>query len=174
MAWLSNPFLDRDHKTQEKWLSLGLFAHAVSCRFWLGYSRRFPRPIHDMIGIIGKLDLIFGRPGPILHGNPRLVHACGRSRDQRMPPGKIAALGDQAIGAARRQPGEFADLGWGQFDAVAHFAAPVRIIGAAAGSLVEEFAGDVGEMNFTGVLILQLDKAAAAAAIAQAFPFGGI
>ena len=91
-----------------------------------------------------------------------------------MPPGKIAALGNQAIGAGRRQPAEFADLGWGQFDAVAHFAAPVRIISAAAGSLVEEFARDVGEMNFTGVLILQLDKATAAAAIAQTFPFGGI
>lgn len=91
-----------------------------------------------------------------------------------MPPGKIAALSDQAIGAAGRQPWEFADLGWGQFDAVAHFAAPVRIISAAAGSLIEEFTRDVGEMNFTRVFILQLDKAAAAAAIAQAFPLGGI
>jgi hypothetical protein len=49
----------------------------------------------------------------------------------------------------------------------------VRIIGAAAGALVEELAGDVGEVNFTGVLVFKLNKTASAASVAQAFPLGG-
>ena len=91
-----------------------------------------------------------------------------------MPPGKIAALGYQPIGASRRQPTQCPDLGWCQFDAIVHFAAAMRIIAAAAGSRVEELAGDVGEMNFAAILVFQLDKTAAAASIAQTFPFGGV
>jgi hypothetical protein len=61
-----------------------------------------------------------------------------------------------------------------QFDAIMHLAAPVRIIGTAAGPCIEKPAGDVSEMNFGAVLVFQLDKAAAAASIAQTFPFGGV
>ena len=90
-----------------------------------------------------------------------------------MPPGKIAALGNQPISAGRRQPAECPDVGWCQFDAIPYPAVAVRIIGAAAGPHVEELAGDVGEMNFAAILVFQLDKTAAAASIAQTFPFGG-
>jgi hypothetical protein len=49
----------------------------------------------------------------------------------------------------------------------------VRIIGAAAGALVEELAGDAGEVNFAGILVFKLDKTATAASVAQTFPFSG-
>jgi hypothetical protein len=55
-----------------------------------------------------------------------------------------------------------------------HPAAAVRIIGAAAGVWVKELAGDVGEVNFAALLVFKLDKAASAASVAEAFPFGGI
>lgn len=52
-----------------------------------------------------------------------------------------------------------------------HPAAAVRIIGAAAGARVKELAGDVGEVNFAALLVFKLDKAAAAASVAETFPF---
>ena len=91
-----------------------------------------------------------------------------------MPPGKIAALGNQPVGAGRRQLAEASHRSRSQFDAIMHLAAPVRIIGTAAGPCIEKPAGDVSEMNFGAVLVFQLDKAAAAASIAQTFPFGGV
>ena len=47
--------------------------------FWLGGSRLFSWPVHDMVRIIGKLGLSFRHPDTPLHGNPRLMHACRRS-----------------------------------------------------------------------------------------------
>src|ERR1019366_5304414 len=143
-------------------------------RFWLSGSRRLSWPVHDMVRIIGKPDLFFRYTDTTLNGNPRLMHAHRRSRDERMPPGKIAALGNQPVGAGRRQPAKASHGRRSQFDAITHPAVAVRIIGAAAGSHVEKLAGDVGEMNFTAILVLQLDKAAAAASIAETFPFGGV
>ena len=90
-----------------------------------------------------------------------------------MPPGKIAALGNQPVSTGWRQPAQCPDLGWGQFDAIPHLTAAVRIIGAAAALLVEELAGDVGKVDFTAILVFKLDKTAAAASIAQTFPLGG-
>ena len=55
-----------------------------------------------------------------------------------------------------------------------HLAAAVHIIVAAAGVWVKELAGDVGEVNFAALLVFELDKAAAAASVAETFPFGGI
>jgi hypothetical protein len=55
-----------------------------------------------------------------------------------------------------------------------HPAAPVRIIGAAAGLCVEELTGDVGQVNFSALLVFELDKAAAPASVAKTFPFGGV
>ena len=88
-----------------------------------------------------------------------------------MPPGEIAPFRDQPVGARRRQPAERPDLGRGQFDAIMHPAAAVRIIGAAAGAWVKELAADVGEVNFAALLVFKLDKAAAAASVAETFPF---
>ena len=91
-----------------------------------------------------------------------------------MPPGKIAALGNQPVGAGRWQPAEALRRSRRQFDAIMHAAAAVRIIGTAAGPCIEKPAGDVSEMNFAAILVFHLDKTAAAASIAQTFPFGGV
>jgi len=56
-------------------------------------------------------------------------------------------------------------------DAVGHLALAILVITAAAARLVEQAAADIGGVDAPVVLILELDEASAAAAIAQAFPF---
>ena len=55
-----------------------------------------------------------------------------------------------------------------------HPAAAVCIIAAATGVWVKKLAGDVGKVNIAALLVFELDKAAAAASVAQTFPFGVI
>ena len=50
----------------------------------------------------------------------------------------------------------------------------IGVIGAAAVAPVEQVAGDVGRIEEPGVLILELVQAAAAAAVAQRFPFAAV
>ena len=47
---------------------------------------------------------------------------------------------------------------------------PIRIIGALAGFEIKQFTGGAGVDVFARILVFQLVKAAAAAAVAQAFP----
>ena len=44
------------------------------------------------------------------------------------------------------------------------------VIAAAAGPGVEQFAGDIGEVDAAGVFVLELDEAAASAPVAERFP----
>jgi len=88
-----------------------------------------------------------------------------------MPPGKPATLGAQPIGAGPRQPGKRPRQVRRELQAIPDPTAPSRIIAASAGFGVEEPAGDVGKMDGPGVLILELDQAAAPAAVAKALPF---
>src|SRR5437660_42642 len=89
-----------------------------------------------------------------------------------MPPIEIAALGDEAIAAARRQPVEGVNIGWRQADAVRNLVGAVWIVLAGTGAGLEQAAGDMGEVDLAGILVLELLQAAARAAVAQAFPFG--
>ena len=90
-----------------------------------------------------------------------------------MPPRKVASLGDQAVGACRRQPVEAAHIVGRQANAVGDPLRPVGIVPAAPGNVVIEFAADIGEIDFARVLVLELLQAAAPAAVAKALPFGG-
>ena len=47
-----------------------------------------------------------------------------------------------------------------------------RIVDASARVAIEQLAANIREMNLARVFVLELDEAAAAAAVAQAFPFG--
>ena len=89
-----------------------------------------------------------------------------------MPPGEIAPLRDDSIGAGRRQPGQRAHRRGRQFDAIAHPPAPARIIRATATFAVEQLAADIGEMDVAIVLVFELDEATAPATVAKALPFG--
>ncbi len=90
-----------------------------------------------------------------------------------MPPRKIAPFRDQPVGAGRGQPAERLDLFRGQSDAIPHPAAAVRIIGAPAAIHIEQLASDIGEIYLPIVLVFELDKAAAAASVAETFPLAG-
>src|SRR5581483_3259163 len=89
-----------------------------------------------------------------------------------MPPIEIAALGEELVGACRRQPDDTADIARGEPHAILHPALPMAVVAAAASLRVEQPAGHVGEERAPGPLFLELVEAAAAAAVAQALPFG--
>ena len=89
-----------------------------------------------------------------------------------MPPIEVAPLRDQFVAAARRQPVQGADVFRGQPDAVRNLLGAVRVVLAAAGAGIEQFAGNVGEIDLAGILVFQLLQAAPRSAVAQAFPFG--
>src|SRR5262249_22872116 len=98
------------------------------------------------------------------------MHRVGVTGHERMPPEEIALLMHEAACAGLRQPIEFGHVLRRPFDAIVYKLLSMGIIGTAAGAGVEQFARDVGEINLTGVFIFEPDKAALAAAIAQAFP----
>ncbi|MNT69012.1 hypothetical protein D3C72_2072880 [compost metagenome] len=89
-----------------------------------------------------------------------------------MPPVEVAALGDEAIGAGRRQPGDLVDALDGQLDAVRHGRLAVFIVLAATALPVEQATGDRREHHVAGVPVLELVETAQAAAVAQPLPFG--
>src|SRR3954453_7159386 len=89
-----------------------------------------------------------------------------------MPPIEVTAFRDELVAAARRQPIQGADIGRSQADAVRNLVGTIRIVLAAAGHPIEQLAADMGEVDVAGALFLELVQAAAAAAVAQALPFG--
>jgi hypothetical protein len=104
-------------------------------------------------------------------GYPGLDHARFASGDQGMPPGERLATRQTAIGAAIRQPVELAGILRRQPHAVAHPLGSIGVVTASAGLEIEQLAGEIGEVDLARILILELDKTAAPAAVAQAFPF---
>src|SRR4051795_8439832 len=89
-----------------------------------------------------------------------------------MPPIEVAPFRDELVAAARRQPVQGADIGGGQANTVRNLVGTIRVVLAAAGRTIEQLAADMGEIDVAGALFLELVQAAAAAAVAQAFPFG--
>ncbi len=88
-----------------------------------------------------------------------------------MPPHEILTIGHEAIGASWWQPGNGLDQFGREFHAVGNVRVTLGVVRAEAGASIEKPAGDVSEVDIRGVLIFQLDQAAAAAAVAQALPF---
>src|SRR4051812_40476714 len=88
-----------------------------------------------------------------------------------MPPIEILPLGEKPIGAGGRQPGQGADGRRRQPDTIRHLGLAVRIVSAAAALAIEERAADIGVEELACILVLELHEAAAAAAVAEAFPF---
>src|SRR5215510_8677500 len=89
-----------------------------------------------------------------------------------MPPRKIFAFSNQAIGASRRQPLEAAHITRRQPNAVLHLGLTMPIITTTTTLTIEQFAADVGEYGLVGVLVDQFVQTASTAPIAQAFPLG--
>ena len=93
-----------------------------------------------------------------------------RPRDERVPPGEVAAFSKGAVGTGGGQPLQARHIADIEADAVVDPGVAVGIIGAAAGGRVEQAAGQRRIVDFAGVLVLQLDQTTAAATIAKAFP----
>src|ERR1700722_6060346 len=99
------------------------------------------------------------------------MHAVGRTRNQRVPIVQVLAFGHQSIGAGDWEPAQIANHIRRQSHAIGNFPVTPRIVDAFTRLAVEQLAANVGEMNLARVLVLELDEAAATAAVAQAFPF---
>ena len=125
-----------------------------------------------MVFEIGVGDFALGALHPAAHRDAGFMHGVRVARHQRMPPVEVAPLRDEAIAAARRQPGQGADVLRRQPHAVRNLVRAVRIVLARAQPGIEQPAGDVGEIDLAGVLILELFQAAPRAAVAQRLPFG--
>ena len=81
-----------------------------------------------------------------------------------------APLGETAIGARLRQPEQVRHVFGRDRGAVAHALLAVWIVAAAAGVRIEQAAAEPRQVDVGGVLVLDLDQAALAAAVAQRFP----
>src|SRR6185437_11672671 len=127
------------------------------------------RPIDDVVLVRPRATLAHRPPA---HRDAGLVHRVRITRDQRVPPGEVLALGDPPIAAGGRQPVNRAHRRRGQVHAVGHPARAVGVVAAPAGFEVEQAAGDVGERQLAGVVVTQLVQAAPPAAVAQRLPLG--
>lgn len=94
--------------------------------------------------------------------------------DEMVPPVEIASLVHQAVSTSRRQPIARDDTFRREADAILDDGFSVRIVAALAALAIEKAAGEVCVFDFPRVIVLEFQKAAEAASVAQAFPFGGV
>lgn len=120
--------------------------------------------------ILGNINFTDASPG---HGNAVRDHALWIATDEWMPVREAFTGGEQTVGATVRQCAEVVLDGIGrEHDTVRHLLFAVRVIPALAGVRVEQAAGNIREVYLAAFDIFELVQAAAATAIAQAFPFG--
>src|SRR5262249_10479543 len=137
-----------------------------------GSLRHARRPAYDAILQLFVSDFVLAGTDAAAHRNPGLVHRFRIAGNQRMPPVKIAPFGEQAIRAGRRQPDNAPDIARGEPDAVLHLRGTIGIIATAAACPIEQPAANTREIGPAWIVgILELDQAAAAAAVAEALPF---
>ncbi|CAH1653976.1 hypothetical protein BOSEA31B_11006 [Hyphomicrobiales bacterium] len=138
-------------------------------------GRRWPaqRPVDDALGRLLLRDVVFGCEDTPANGDSRRDHGFRISGNERVPPGQVLSFRDEAIGAGRRQPGQAAHLLRRQGHAIGHLLRTVRIVPAAAGTGIEQATADIGREDAPGLLVLELDEAAAATAVAKRLPLLG-
>src|SRR5262249_49746917 len=123
-----------------------------------------------MVLPLALADLLVVHLDASTHGDAGGVDGLRVARDQGMPPVEVLSIGDEAIGARRRQPVDAAHQFRRQRDAIWHVALAVLVVGTLAALAFEHETGDIGEIGVAGLLLLQLDEAATATAIAKALP----
>jgi len=119
--------------------------------------------------LVGHLGL--ARPDTAPNGNAGCVHGLRITRHERVPPIEVLALGEQHVGARRRQPGDRFQAFGRELDAIIDLFQAVRVVTAAAAVAVEQAAADIGVVGPVGPLLFQLVEAATAAAVTKALPF---
>jgi len=128
---------------------------------------------HDALGIFVLAEVVLDAGEPSADGHAGLVDARRTSGHQGMPRIEGQPVADEAIGAGRRKPRDAAHRLRRQPDAIGHLLLPSGIIPAAASEAVEKRATDIRVEDLAAILVFQLEEAAAATAVAEAFPLGG-
>ena len=118
--------------------------------------RQLQRPADDVVlkVLVGHVHL--RRADAAAHRDAGGVNRFGIAGDQRMPPVEVLALGEEHIGAGRRQPVDGFEGFRRQAHAIVDLFEPVRIVAAAAGFAVQQPAADVG---VEGLRVLPLLRA---------------
>src|SRR5690554_2486328 len=123
------------------------------------------------------LVLLLGDPAAgdreAAHADPLAVDPLRVAGEQRVPAGLLAPLGYPAVGTKVRQPAELLDPLGRQAGAVRHPLQAVLVVAAAAAVNVEQLAGQVEHRQLAALLVLELEQAALAAAIAERLPLLG-
>ena len=99
-------------------------------------------------------------------GNSCLVHRFHPPRNQWVPPHQILTFCHKPVCAGRRKPGDRIHNLGSQLDTIGNVSLAVGVVRTSARAGVEERTGDVGEMDFAAVLVLQFHETAATAAVA--------
>ena len=110
---------------------------------------------------------------PADHGKAGGLHRVRITAHQRMPFGQRPAVGAQAVGTGVGQLVENFGIVRADHQAAGHLADAVGIVATAALLRVELAAGHVGEEQLAGFLVLELEQAAATAAVTQGLPLVG-
>src|SRR5579864_8661587 len=145
------------------WASSGAISRVMPGIPW-------PAPRRNATGPLRRADAQFATPAA--HRDAGGVDGLGIAGHQRVPPVQVLALGEQHIGAGRRQPGDGFEVFGREPHAVVDLFQPMPVVAAAAGLAVEQPAAHAGVIGAVGRLFLELVEAAFAAAVAEAFPFG--
>ena len=148
----------------------GAVSRKNSARFSAGCFWETSRPSHNAVLELLFADVILACADPSAHGDAGLVDCLRIAGDEWMPPVEIVAVRKAAVCAGGRKPDDPIDVPGGQPDAVLHLRRTVVVAAATASVAVEQPATHIGKIGARGVVrILELDQAAAPAAVAQAF-----
>jgi hypothetical protein len=124
--------------------------------------------------------MVFEVPRIVLADRPaarrlaRLVDALAAPGDQIMPVRQRVSVRPQPIGTGFRKPIKRAEIAPVEGHAIGDQRLAVLVILAAAVAAVEQLAGDVGRVEDSRLLVLELVDAAPAAAVAQGFPLAAV
>lgn len=87
-----------------------------------------------------------------------------------MPPVQLAALGEQPVRAAVRQPVEMFDRVRRDDGAIGNPLVAVFIVRTPAAADIEQLAGQPGVQQFVCIFILEFDQTALSTPVAERFP----
>ena len=107
--------------------------------------------------------------------NAGFVNGFGTAGDKVVPGMKLLAFLPQPVGAGGRHPiDDSVDVVGIEDDAVGNDLRARLVVAAAAEFKVEQPAGDVGELDILRAVLLELEQAAKATAVAQGLPLAAV
>ena len=104
------------------------------------------------------------------HRNSGLVDRFGRTGHERVPPSEPTSFRQPSVGTGFWQPANLAQLIRRNHNTIRYTRVSISVVAASAGPHVEKVASDLGEIDLTRVLCLDLQQAALPATIAERLP----